>query len=213
MVADDISSVLEANGYAPSVESDRAVFVTEVGWPGSPAFFSNDHLGGRIDMRVDEGRFLRDSDSGGALRLVSFINLSAIFQRLRFSGDLVRNGLAFDEITGEFDINDGLLQIKDRLVISGPSSLYQINGEVDLAEETVEGEMSITLPVSNNLPWIGLLSSNIPLAVGAYLFDQIFGSQVDSLSSAIYTLSGPLEGLEPQFKQAFGAPSARQTQP
>ena len=159
LVADDISSVLEANGYAPSVESDRAVFVTEVGWPGSPAFFSNDHLGGRIDMRVDDGRFLRDSDSGGALRLVSFINLSAIFQRLRFSGDLVRNGLAFDEITGEFDINDGLLQIKDRLVISGPSSLYQINGEVDLAEETVEGEMSITLPVSNNLPWIGLLSS------------------------------------------------------
>jgi uncharacterized protein YhdP len=126
---------------------------------------------------------------------------------------LLRSGLAFDEITGQFDLSDGLLQITDRLVISGPSSLYQIAGEVDLAEETVQGEMTVTLPVSNNLPWIGLLSANIPLAVGAYLFDQIFGSQVDSLSSAIYTLSGPLEGLEPQFKQAFGAPSASQTQP
>ena len=213
LIADDISGVLEANGYAPSVESDQAVFVTEVRWPGSPAFFSNDHLDGRIDMKVADGRFLRDSDSGGALRLVSFINLSAIFQRLRFSDDLLRSGLAFDEITGQFDLNDGLLQIIDRLVISGPSSLYQIVGEVDLAEETVEGEMTVTLPVSNNLPWIGLLSANIPLAVGAYLFDQIFGSQVDSLSSAIYSLSGPLEGLEPQFKQAFGAPSARQTEP
>ena len=213
LIADDISGVLEANGYAPSVQSDQAVFVTEVRWPGSPAFFSNDHLNGRIDMKVTDGRFLRDSDSGGALRLVSFINLSAIFQRLRFSDDLLRSGLAFDEITGQFDLNDGLLQIVDRLVISGPSSLYQIVGEVDLAEETVEGEMTVTLPVSNNLPWIGLLSANIPLAVGAYLFDQIFGSQVDSLSSAIYSLSGPLEGLEPQFKQAFGAPSARQTEP
>lgn len=213
LIADDISGVLEANGYAPSVQSNQAVFVTEVRWPGSPAFFSNDHLGGRIDMRVTDGRFLRDSGSGGALRLVSFINLSAIFQRLRFSDDLLRSGLAFDEITGQFDLSDGLLQITDRLVISGPSSLYQIVGEVDLAEETVQGEMTVTLPVSNNLPWIGLLSANIPLAVGAYLFDQIFGSQVDSLSSAIYTLSGPLEGLEPQFKQAFGAPSASQTQP
>ncbi len=101
----------------------------------------------------------------------------------------------------------------DRFVISGPSSLYQIVGEVDLAEEIVEGEMTVTLPVSNNLPWIGLLSANIPLAVGAYLFDQIFGRQVDSLSSAIYSLSGPLEGLEPEFKQAFGVPSARQTEP
>ena len=164
--------MLEANGYAPSVESDQAVFVTEVRWPGSPAFFSNDHLDGRIDMKVADGRFLRDSD-----------------------------------------LNDGLLQIMDCLVISGPSSLYQIVGEVDLAEETVAGEMTVTLPVSNNLPWIGLLSANIPLAVGAYLFDQIFGSQVDSLSSAIYSLSGPIEGLEPQFKQAFGASSARQTEP
>ena len=213
LIADDISGVLEANGYAPSVESDQAVFVTEVRWPGSPAFFSNDHLDGRIDMKVADGRFLRDSDSGGALRLVSFINLSAIFQRLRFSDDLLRSGLAFDEITGQFDLNDGLLQIMDRLVISGPSSLYQIVGEVDLARESVEGEMTVTLPVSNNLPWIGLLSANIPLAVGAYLFDQIFGSQVDSLSSAIYSLSGPIEGLEPQFKQAFGASSARQIEP
>ena len=56
--------------------------------------------------------------------------------------------------------------------------------------------MTVTLPVSNNLR-LGLLGANIPLAVGAYLLTR-FGSQVDSLSSAIYTLSGPLEGLEPQ---------------
>ena len=206
LVAGDISGVLEANGYAPSVESDRAVFVTELRWPGTPAFFSSEHLSGRIDMRVDDGRFLRDSGTGGALRLVSFINLTAVFQRLRFSDDLLRSGLAFDEITGNLDLDDGLLTIEDRLVISGPSSLYQITGEVDLAEESINGEMFVTLPVSNNLPWIGLLTANIPLAVGAYLFDRIFGDQVDSLSSAVYTLSGPIEGLEPEFKQAFGSP-------
>ena len=38
LIADDISGVLEANGYAPSVQSNKAVFVTEVRWPGSPAF-------------------------------------------------------------------------------------------------------------------------------------------------------------------------------
>lgn len=206
LMADDISGVLEANGYAPSVESDRAVFVTELRWPGTPAFFSSEHLSGRIDMRVDDGRFLRQSGTGGALRLVSFINLTAVFRRLRFSDDLLRTGLAFDEITGNLDLDDGLLTIEDRLVISGPSSLYQITGEVDLAEESINGEMFVTLPVSNNLPWIGLLTANIPLAVGAYLFDQIFGDQVDSLSSAVYSLSGPIDGLQPEFKQAFGSP-------
>ena len=190
------------------LESARAVFVSEVDWPGSPAFFSSENLSGRIDLLVENGRFNRNSGGQGALRLVSFINLSAVFQRLRFSDDLLRRGLAYDEITGKLALDNGLMHIEDRLVISGPSSLYQITGDLNLADETIEGEMFVTLPVSNNLPWIGLLTANIPLAVGAYLFDQIFGDQVDSLSSAVYTLSGPFEGLQPSFKQAFGSPDA-----
>lgn len=214
LVADDIGEVLAANGYAPSMASNRAIFVTEAQWPGTPAFFAGSTLSGHIDLLVEEGRFNRNSSGQGALRLVSFINLTAVFQRLRFSDDLLRRGLAYDEITGSFSLDEGLMTIEDRLVISGPSSLYQITGEVDLASETIEGEMYVTLPVSNNLPWIGLLTANIPLAVGAYLFDQIFGDQVDSLSSAVYTLSGPFEGLEPEFKQAFGSPAeANQAQP
>jgi uncharacterized protein YhdP len=80
---------------------------------------------------------------------------------------------------------------------------------LDLKEETILGEMFLTLPVSENIPWLGLLTANIPLAVGAYLFDRIFGSQVNSLTSAVYTLDGPWEGLEPNFKQAFGSPDSR----
>lgn len=212
LVADDIGGVLEANGYAPSLQSERATFVTEVDWPGSPAFFSADNLSGRIELLVQDGRFNRNSGGQGALRLVSFINLTAIFQRLRFSDDLLRRGLAYDEINGQFLLDDGMMHIEDRLVITGPSSLYQITGDLDLREEVIEGEMFVTLPVSNNLPWIGLLTVNIPLAVGAYLFDQIFGDQVDSLSSAVYTLSGPIAGLEPEFKQAFGSPPTAEEQ-
>ena len=129
-------------------------------------------------------------------------------RRLRLSDDLLRSGLAYDEITALVRLDNGLVSIEDRLVISGPSSLYQITGEIDLAEETILGEMFVTLPVSDNIPWVGLATGNLPLAVGAYLFDWIFGAQVDSLTSAVYTLEGPWEGLQPQFKQAFGSPES-----
>ena len=209
LVADDIGAVLEANGYAPSLESDAAYFVTKLSWPGSPAFFAAEGLNGQIDLLVEDGRFLRNSEGGqGALRLVSLINLTAVFQRLRFSDDLLRRGLAFDEIVGSLLLDAGRLQINDQLVISGPSSQYQISGAVDLATETVEGEMYVTLPLSINLPWVGLLTANFPLAIGAYIFGRFFGDQVDSLSTAVYTLNGPLEGLEPEFKQAFGSPES-----
>lgn len=206
LTASDIGEVLLANGFAASLVSDRATFVSDVSWPGSPVFFSGDHLSGRLDMLIQDGRFLQDSGGGGALKLVSIINFSAIMRRLRFSDDLLRRGLAFDEITGKMLLDDGAVTIQDRLVISGPSSLYQITGNLNLADETIAGEMFVTLPVSDNIPWLGLLTANLPLAVGAYLFDQIFGDQVDSLTSAVYTLQGPWEGLQPEFKQAFGTP-------
>ena len=68
--------------------------------------------------------------------------------------------------------------------------------------------MFLNLPVCENIPWIGLLTAKVPLAVGAYLFDRIFGNQVNGLTSAVYTLKRPWEGLEPEFKQAFGSPDS-----
>ncbi len=206
LLADDMAAVLLDSGFAASMESQRARFAADLRWPGSPTFLQGAQLSGNIDLLVENGRFLETSAGGGALKLISIINFDAIMRRLRLSDDLLRRGLAFDEITGRLNMESGLARIENELVISGPSSLYQITGDVDLREETIAGEMYVTLPVSDNIPWIGLITGNLPLAVGAFLLDQIFGDQVDSLTSAVYTLEGPWEGLEPQFKQAFGAP-------
>jgi uncharacterized protein YhdP len=210
LYADDMAELLTANGYAASLESDNAIFFADIFWPGSPAFFAGANLSGELDMDIEDGRFLQGSGGQGALRLISILNFDAIMRRARFSDDLVRTGLAYDEITAELNLDDGRVSIEDQLVISGPSSLYQITGELDLKDETILGEMFVTLPVSDNIPWLGLLTANLPLALGAYLFDQIFGDQVDSLTSAVYTLDGAWEGLEPEFKQAFGSPDALQ---
>lgn len=202
---DDIADVLTENGFAPSLESSNGEFVTDIRWPGSPLYFSSKYLSGSIKTKIEDGRFLQGGGASGALKLISILNFDDFMRRLSFSGDLRRKGLAYEFIEGDFVLEQGVVDIQDRLVISGPSSLYQITGEVDLKEETIDGEMYLTLPVSENIPWLGLLTSNIPLAVGAYLFDQIFGDEVSSLTSAIYTLNGNWEGLEPQFKQAFGS--------
>ena len=204
--ADDISEVLTANGYSASIESEDAIFFTDVSWPGSPAFFAGSDLSGQIDIDIDNGRFQQGSGGQGALRLISILNFDAIMRRARLSNDLVRTGFAFDEIEAQLNLDSGVVQIEDRLTISGPSSLYQITGELNLREESILGEMYVTLPVSDNIPWLGLLTANLPLAFGAYLLDQIFGEQVDSLTSAVYSLDGPWETLEPEFKQAFGSP-------
>ncbi|MFM1896645.1 MAG: hypothetical protein RLZZ385_1719 [Pseudomonadota bacterium] len=209
ITADNLADVLAANGFAPSLESSEARFDSRLDWPGTPAFFAAEGLSGEVNLLVNDGRFLQGSGGSGALKLISILNFDALMRRLRFSDDLLRRGLAYDEITGYLTLEDGIVTIRDRVVISGPSSVYQIGGQIDLARQTINGDMYLTLPVSDNIPWLGLLTANIPLAIGAYLFDRIFGDQVDTLTSAQYTLQGPWEGLQPQFRQAFGTPEGQ----
>ena len=213
MEADNIADVLSGFGYAPSLESSSARFQTDLNWPGSPAFFSTEGLSGNLDLRIDEGRFLQvgGGAANSALKLISIINFDALVRRLRFSDDLLRRGLSYEQIYGSMRLERGIVQINDRLQIIGPASLFQVAGSLNLPEQTIDGSLYITLPVSDNIPWmsgIAVLNNliNWQVAVGVFLFDQIFGDQVDSLTSAEYTLQGPWEGLEPKLKQVFGAP-------
>ena len=209
VAATDLAEVLSAFGYAPSIESESVRFDARLHWDGSPAYFSALGLNGSIDLQVLNGRFRqRAGVANSALRLISIINFDAIMRRLRFSDDLARAGLSYDEIQGRVHLRDGVVSIEDRLQIIGPASLFQLAGEVDLAAETIDADLYITLPVSDNIPWLSGLAVlnnliNWQLAVGVFLFDRIFGEQVDNLTSAHYTLEGPWEGLEPRLYQVF----------
>lgn len=213
--AGDLGAVLSAFGYAPSLQSSSALFNASLDWPGSPAFFASKSLSGNLDMRILEGRFLQGNAgaANSALKLISIINFDAVVRRLRFSDDLLRSGLSYEQILGQVSLNQGIVSIQDRLQIIGPASLFQITGEIDLARQTIDGSMYITLPISDNIPWlsgIAVLNNliNWQVAVGVFLFDQIFGDQVDSLTSAQYTLQGPWAGLEPRLNQVFGTPAS-----
>ncbi len=211
ILVDDMADALLANGFAASLESSNARFDASLDWPGSPAFFEAGNLNGSVLLRIEDGRFLQGSGGPGALKLISIINLDALMRRLRFSDDLLRRGLAYEQIRGDLSLQSGVVTINDQLVITGPSSVYQISGTVDLGRQTIDGTMYITLPLSSNIPWIGLLGAisgtlNPSLAIGAYLFERIFGDQVDSLTTAQYRLRGPWDGLQPELEQAFGTP-------
>lgn len=215
LTAGDLAPVLSAFGYAPSLNSTEAQFNVSLDWLGSPANFGVSNLSGDVDLRITEGRFLQGGAGGaanGALKLISIINFDALVRRLRFSDDLLRSGLAFETVYGSMTVENGVVQIIDRLQIIGPASLFQVAGSLDLAQQTIDGSLYITLPLSDNIPWmsgIAVLNNliNWQLAVGVFLFDQIFGDQVDSLTSAQYTLKGPWEGLQPELAQVFGTPT------
>ncbi len=210
VAAANLGEVLIAFGFAPYLESSEAIFDTDVRWIGSPGFFAASALQGNVDLRIREGRFLQGGAGTGssALKLISILNFDALVRRLRFSDDLVRSGLAYEEINGSLAFADGTVSIVDRLQIIGPSSLFQFRGSLDLHEETVDGSMYITLPVSDNIPWLSGLAAlnnliNWQVAVGVFIFDRLFSQQMEDLTSAQYLLQGPWDTVEPTLNQVF----------
>ena len=73
--------------------------------------------------------------------------------------------------------------------------------------ETVDGELVVTLPLVENIPWVAALAGGLPIAAGTYLVSKVFEDQVNRLSSGVYSVRGDLESPEVLFERVFDASS------
>ena len=68
------------------------------------------------------------------------------------------------------------------------------------------GELIVTLPVAENLPWIAGLAAGsafIPVAAGVYVASKVFESDVDRFSSGTYAISGTLNKPTIELNKVF----------
>ena len=102
------------------------------------------------------------------MRVLGLLNFSALARRLRFDfSDVYKRGLVFDEIEGGFVLAEGRLKTQGPVVVQGPSSRFQLVAEVDLESYALAGDLVVTLPVGNNLPWPRPTRRCWPTYVGA----------------------------------------------
>ena len=66
-----------------------------------------------------------------------------------------------------------------------------LNGSIDLENETVEKSMEVSLPVTANLPVVGVLLGAAPQVAGAvFLIDKLIGDQLQQFTTIRYRVSG-----------------------
>ncbi len=136
------------------MESQNASFTSNLQWSGSPAAFDLDKVIGNVRVAIRNGRFV-DVDSGSS-RLFGAFSLDSLVRRLQLDfSDLYERGLAYDNIDGRLDFNDGIVRSNGEFVIAGPSSRITIDGELDLVNETIDANMDEFTTVVYRLegPW------------------------------------------------------------
>ena len=200
----NLATTLESLGVEPIVQTRSGGFDIDWSWPASPREFDLKKVSGSMDLTMESGSFTSaTAETAGAMRLLSLMNLAGLFRRANMN-QLFDPGVTFDSAEGRVEFDKGMLRIPD-FSIEGSGGYFTFASDVDLLADTLDGELVVTLPLVDNIPWVAALAGGLPIAAGTYLVSKVFEEQMNQLSSGVYAVSGDLNAPEVVFKRVFDA--------
>lgn len=186
----DLGSALAALDQPVAVESAETRVESQLAWPGAPWQFALPRSQGSLEVTMRDGRFV-NLESPSA-RVVGLLNVDNLLRRLRLDfSDVTGRGTAFDRVSGAATLYGGVLETRGPVEIEGPATHFTLDGSVDLARRELDQRLSVTVPVSNNLPLAAVLAG-APMVGGAlFIADKLFGDAIDRVTRIHYRVQGP----------------------
>ena len=195
----DLAEVLPSFGYAALIQSESSGFIGNIDWSGSPAAFSLKKISGQVELGVLNGRFVEIEP--GSARIFGAFNFDALVRRLQLDfSDLYQQGLAYDSIEGILDFDKGTVVTQENLLIRGPSSTINIDGELNLVDETIAADMLVNLPLGQNVSVVAGILGAWPIAITTYVASRIFRDQLENFTTVLYRLEGPWDDPQAGFE-------------
>jgi uncharacterized protein YhdP len=143
-------------------------------------------------MSLANGRIVESGNSANILRLFGILNFNTIVRRLKLNfTDLVEKGVAYDTLDASFLINDGIAYTDKPLSLEGPSADLKLNGELNLAQQTINAKMDVVLPLTSNVPIAAVLLGAPQIAGAVFIIDKLIGDKLEKVSTLTYQLNGP----------------------
>ena len=186
----DLGTLLERLSQPAAIRNRETRVTSQLAWPGAPWQFALERSRGSIEVRLRDGRFV-NIDSPSA-RLVGLLNVDNLLRRLRLDfSDVTGQGTAFDRVTGAATLYGGILETRGPVEIEGPATRFTLDGRVDLARRELDQRLSVTVPISRNLPLAAVIAG-APVVGGAlFIADRLFGDALDRVTRIHYRVRGP----------------------
>ncbi|MDI9244920.1 AsmA-like C-terminal region-containing protein [Marinobacter sp. CHS3-4] len=189
--------------------NEKTAIELDLDWPGRPDQFETAALSGTASMRFDQGVILEGNNTAQLFRIFNLLNSDTLWRRLKLDfSDLYEAGVAFDAISGKARLEDGVLTLDPELQIVGPSGAFKFSGATDLAEETLDMNMVVVLPLTQNLPLAALLmGAGAPIGGALFVLDKVLGDPLSKLTSATYSVKGTWANPDVDLKRVFDSGS------
>jgi len=193
--ARELGKVLQAFGYAETMDGKKAQFTGTLTWPQEPDGLDLTQARGTVALVVEKGTLRAVEPSAG--RVLGLLNIYALPRRLTFDfHDVVSKGLGFDTLTGSFKLADGQAQTEDLQIVS-PAMKMEINGRIGLAARDYDQKITVHPDLSTEVI-VGATLVN-PIAGGvALLAQEVFNKPFSKFSQFSYHVTGSWDN--PQVK-------------
>jgi uncharacterized protein (TIGR02099 family) len=185
----DSGSLLERFGQTGTLKDGKGNLQGRIAWVGSPLALHYPTLTGQLKLGVDKGQFLK-INPGGAGRFMNVLSLQSLPKLLTLDfRDIFSEGFAFDSITGDAQVVEGVLS-SNNLQMKSSLALVSMEGRVDLANETQN--LHVLLLPDLNAGGASLLATLINPVVGAaaYLAQLILRRPVVAAATREFNIDG-----------------------
>lgn len=200
----DVAATLLALGYPTAgIEAAPGAIWGQGQWPASPFGDRFTGAAGELHLALRNGQ-LRQVEPGAG-RLFGLLSLSALPRRLLLDfSDVFSSGLSFDNLTGDFVIQDGNAYTGN-LQLDGPAADVLLVGRTGLAARDYDQVAVVDAHISAALPVAGALAAGPQVAAVVLLLSQLLKEPLQSATQTRYHITGPWDN--PQIETiAQGAP-------
>ncbi len=188
------AGILARFGLPDAVNGAASKIHGQVSWAGGPQAFDYPTLSGTFSIQSGQGQFLKIDPGAG--KLLGVLSLQSLQRRLSLDfRDLFGEGFAFDEITGDVRIQNGVMR-SDNVHIVGPAARVVISGETDIAHETqqlkvrVQPTLSASVSVGASLLLLANPIIGAAVAAGSLLAQKVLQDPIEQMFSYEYIVTG-----------------------
>ncbi len=185
----DSGALLDRLGTRGAVRGGKGQLAGQIGWTGSPFALDYPTLAGQINVAVDSGQFLKVEP--GAARLLGVLSLQSLPRRLSLDfRDLFQEGFAFDSITGDVKIAQGVA-VTNNLRMRGVQALVLMEGNADIARETQDLRVVVVPEINAGTAALAYAVINPAIGLGAFLAQAILKKPLTEAGTREFRVSGP----------------------
>ena len=187
----DSGDFLERLQIGRAIRHGKGQLAGRIGWQGSPFSIDFNSLQGQFKVAIEAGQFLNAEP--GAARLLSVLSLQALPRRLALDfRDVFQKGFAFDNITGDVGISQGVARTNN-LLMRGTQAAVLMEGMADIERESQDIRVIVVPEINVGNAALAYAVINPAVGLGAFLAQLVLRKPLVQAGTREFHVSGSFE--------------------